>query len=296
VSELLSGQLLFAAVLTGALYALIALGLNLVYGTLRLLNVAHGDLVMVGAYVGYWAMTLAGVPPFLSMVLAAAICAALGWLLYVTLFRRLLADAQLAKRLESNSLLIFFGLSVIIQNAAALLFTASPRGYEYLSEVHQFGGFSATGNKLLSLAVALAVCLFATLFLRLNLFGLSVRALIDRPEAAVVVGVNVERVRLASLCAGFACAGLAGVLISQTEQINPFMGFPFTISAFVVIILGGLGNVLAGIAASFLLGFIEIYGVALTSANLRSVLIYGVFVAALLLRPQGLLGPARTAR
>ena len=296
MSGILSGQLLFAAVLTGALYALIALGLNLVYGTLRLLNVAHGDLVMVGAYVAYWAMTLAAIPPVVSLVGAAILCGGLGWLLYVTLFRRLLTDAQLAKRLESNSLLIFFGLSVIVQNIAALCFSASPRGYQYLTEVYKFGGIAATGNKLLSLAVALAVCLFVTLYLRFTLFGLSVRALIDRPEAAVVVGIDVERVRLVSLCAGFACAGLAGVLISQAELITPFMGFPFTISAFVVIILGGLGNVLAGIVASFLLAFVEIYGVALTSADLRSVLIYGVFVAALLLRPQGLIGRAWAAR
>jgi branched-chain amino acid transport system permease protein len=296
MSDILSGQLLFAAILAGALYVLISLGLNLVYGTLRLLNIAHGDLVMIGAYVAYWAMTLADVPPILSLVLAAVLCAALGWLLYVTLFRRLLANPQLAKRLESNSLLIFFGLSVIIQNGMALAFTASPRGYQYLTEVHQFAAFSATGNKLLSLGIAATISLFVTLFLRFNLFGLSIRALIDHPQAAAVVGVDVDRVRLVSLCAGFACAGLAGVLISQTQQISPFMGFPFTISAFIVIILGGLGNVMAGIAASFLLGFVEIYGAALAGANLRSVLLYGIFVMALLLRPQGLLGKARTPR
>lgn len=296
MAELLSGQLLFAAVLTGALYGLIALGLNLVYGTLRLLNVAHGDLMMLGAYTAYWAMTIGGVPPIVSMFGAAALCAGLGWLAYITLFRRLMSNRAMAKRLESNSLLIFFGLSVILQNVAAIAFTASPRAYQYLADVHEFGGVAATGNKLLSLGVALGLCIGTLLFLRFNLFGLAVRALIDRPDAAVVVGVDVERVRTVSLCAGFALAGVAGVLVSQTEQITPFMGFPFTISAFVVIILGGLGDILAGVVAAFLLGAVEIYGVALTSANLRSVLVYGVFVGALLLRPQGLIGKARVAR
>lgn len=296
MGELLSGQLLFAALLTGALYGLIALGLNLVYGTLRLLNIAHGDLMMIGAYTAYWCMTLGGIPPLLSMLIAAALCAAIGWLIYVALFRRLISQREVARRLESNSLLVFFGISVILQNVAALLFTASPRAYSYLGEVHRFAGVSATGNKLLSLVVAAGLCGAVLLFLRLNLFGLAVRALIDRADAAVVVGVDVERVRQVSLCAGFALAGIAGVLVSQTEQITPFMGFPFTISAFVVIILGGLGNLFAGVAAAFLLGAVEIYGVALTSANLRSVLVYGVFVAALLVRPQGLLGKTRVAR
>lgn len=292
MSQLLSSQLLFAALLTGALYGLIALGLNLVYGTLRLLNVAHGDLVMIGAYVAYWAITLAGVPPVASVFVAAAVCAGLGLLAYHGMFRRLLADPEIARRLEGNSLLIFFGLSIVIQNAFALAFTASPRGYQYWTEVYQFAGAAATGNRLLALGVAAGLCLAIYLFLRFSTFGLGVRALIERPEAAVVVGVNVERTRVVCFCAGFALAGIAGVLISQTQQINPFMGFPFTISAFVVIILGGLGNITAGLVAGILLGVLETYGVALTSANLRSVLIYGAFILVLVVRPQGLLGRA----
>lgn len=292
MSQLLSTQLLFAALLTGALYGLISLGLNLVYGTLRLLNVAHGDLVMIGAYTAYWAMTLAGIPPVASVFLAAALCAGLGWLAYTALFRRLLANAEIARRLESNSLLVFFGLSIIIQNVFALAFTASPRGYQYLSDVYEFAGVSTSGSRLLSFAVAAGLCAATYLYLRFNLFGLAVRGLIERPAAAEIVGIDVDRVRIVSFCAGFALAGVAGVLVSQTEQINPFMGFPFTITAFVVIILGGLGNIKAGLAASFVLGAIETYGVALTSANLRSVLIYGIFILVLLVRPQGLLGKA----
>jgi len=292
VSQLLSSQLLFAALMTGALYGLISLGLNLVYGTLRLLNVAHGDLVMIGAYIAYWAITLAGAPPVVSIFAAAAICAALAWLVYRGLFRRLLSNPEIARRLESNSLLIFFGLSIILQNVFALAFSASPRGYQYWTEVYNFAGVAATGNRLLAFGVAAGICIAIFLFLRFSVFGLSVRALIERPEAAAVVGVNVERVRTVCFCAGFAMAGIAGVLISQTQQINPFMGFPFMISAFVVIILGGLGNIIAGLVASLLLGVLETYGVALTSASMRSVLIYGVFILILVIRPQGLLGRA----
>lgn len=292
MSILLSGQLLFAAFVSGALYAMVALGLNLVYGTLRLLNIAHGDLVMIGAYIAFWMFTALAVPPILSLAIAAVVCGLFGLAIYQGLFRRLLAKPELAKRVEANSLILFYGVSVILQNLVALAFTSSSRGYQYLNAVHTFGEVTATGNRLLLLAVAGAVSIGMLLFLRLHIFGWALRAVIERKEAAKIVGVNVDRVQALTIVAGFAIAGMAGVLVSMTEQITPFMGFPFTIVAFVVIIIGGLGNIGAGVLAGFALGFIEIYGIALTSASYRSILIYGLFVAVLLLRPEGLLTKA----
>jgi len=246
VETLLSGQLLFAALVTGSIYALIALGLNLVYGTLRMLNVAHGDVVMLGAYAAYWAFTGSGISPLLAAPVVAGLGAVAGLLVYRGAVRRMLGSGMPASScLEGNSLLLFFGLSIILQNAAAL-------------------------------------------FLGRSLAGLTMRAVIERREAAYIVGVDVERVQAASFAIGFASAALAGVLLSMLEQFSPFSGFPYTIAAFIVIILGGLGNVAAGLGAAMLLGALETYGVALTSANLRSVLLYGVFVGALLLFPRGL--------
>ncbi|NGN44671.1 branched-chain amino acid ABC transporter permease [Mesorhizobium sp. CGMCC 1.15528] len=288
----MSAQLLFAALVAGSLYALVALGLNLVYGTLRLLNIAHGDLVMIGAYVSFWMLSLFGLPPVLSIFVAAALCGGFGWVIYVGMFRKLLATPALAQRLEANSLILFYGVSVILQNCVALAFTSTARGYQYLNEVHKFAGIAASGNRLMLFGVALALCLGMLLFLRFHLFGWSLRAVIERRDAAAVVGVDVDRVQMVTICIGFAIAGVAGVLVSMTEQITPFMGFPFTIAAFVVIVLGGLGNIFAGIVAGFALGFIETFGVALTSATYRSILIYGLFVGVLLLRPQGLFGKA----
>jgi len=288
----LFGQLLFAALVAGSLYALVALGLNLVYGTLRLLNVAHGDLVMIGAYVAFWLFSTVGLSPVLSLIVAAALCAALGYLVYIGLFRRLLATPELARRLEGNSLILFYGVSVILQNLAALVFTSTSRGYPYLNEVHHLGNITATGNRLVLLGVATVVSVAILLFLRLHLFGWSLRAVIERRDAAALVGVDVDRVQAVTICAGFAIAGMAGVLVSMTEEITPFMGFPFTIISFIVIIVGGLGNIPAGILAGYALGFVETFGIALTSATYRSILIYGLFVGVLLLRPQGLFGKA----
>ncbi len=296
VDTLLSGQLLAAALVTGALYALTALGLNLVYGTMRLLNVAHGDLVMIGAYVAFWAFTLLSLSPLLGLFAAAGLAALFGLALYHGLFRRLLEGGKAAQRLEANSLLLFFGVSVIVQNLAALQFTGTPRGYQYLDAVYRWGNVAVTGNRIAAFAVAVLICAGVLAFLRFHVTGLAIKALIQHREAAAIVGVNVERVQKLALCLGFASAAVAGALVSMTEQISPFMGFPFTIAAFVVIILGGLGNIGGGIAAGLLLGVLETYGVALTSSAYRSILVYGVFVLILLLRPQGLLGGRRIVR
>lgn len=292
MDTLLSGQLLFASLVSGSLYALVALGLNLVYGTLRLLNIAHGDLVMIGAYTAFWMFSLFAIPPYVSLVLAAGLSALLGWAVYAGLFRRMLARPELAKRVEANSLILFYGISVILQNLTALAFTSSSRGYQYLDTVISFQGISMTENRLLSLGVASTVCFATLMFLRFHLFGWGLRAVIQRREAAQVVGVNLNRVQLLTICGGFAVAGMAGVLVSMTEQITPFMGFPFTIVAFVVIIIGGLGNIGAGILAGFFLGLVETYGIALTSPGYRSILIYGLFVGVLMVRPEGILTKA----
>lgn len=296
METLFSGQLLFAAVLAGSLYALIGIGLNLVYGTMRLLNVAHGDVVMIGGYATYWGFTLLGLSPMVSLPLAAIVSAAIGAAVYFGLFRNLLEQRRAARRLEANSLLVFFGLSIIVQNLAAYGFTPTPRGFQFLDKVLQFGDVYVTGNRLAALTVALACCVAVWLFLRLHVFGLAITALIQNRDAAAVVGVDLDRVQLTAFGIGFALAGIAGCLVSMMEQISPFMGFPFTIAAFVVVILGGLGNLAGGIAAGFVLGAIETYGVALTSPSLRSILLYAVFVAALVLRPQGLFGGKRIFR
>jgi branched-chain amino acid transport system permease protein len=293
---LLSPQLLAAALITGVLYALISLGLNLIYGTMRLLNVAHGDLVMIGAYVAFMAFSLFNVGPLVSMFGAAIICGALGWLVYRSIFQRMLSNSLLLTRLEENSLLLFFGISVIIQNLMILFFTADRQGYQYLSEIIEIGDVRLTAARLAVLIVGSVISIAAVLYLRFSMFGLAMNALIQNRDASAVVGINVDRVQMSSLVIGFGITGLAGALISVMEPITPVMGFPYTMSAFVIIILGGLGNIWGGFLAGLLLGFLEVFGVAVTGPEWRSVLIYGIFIAILIFRPQGLLGSGKVAR
>jgi branched-chain amino acid transport system permease protein len=181
---LLSGQLFFSALVTGSIYVLIGLGLNLVFGTMRLLNIAHGEMAMIGAYLAYWLFTLYGVSPLASMFLSAVLTAAFGAAVYKGIFRSLLGSNMTLVRLEANSLLVFLGLTIILQNAAILIFTGSPRAYQHMDTMLSVGGVTLTQNRLVVLIVAAVIGVLVTLFLRLNIYGLAINAFIQnrRPQ------------------------------------------------------------------------------------------------------------------
>jgi branched-chain amino acid transport system permease protein len=296
IDVVFSAQLALAAIAAGSIYALVATGLNLVYGTLRLLNIAHGDFVMIGAYLAFWVFTLADFGPALSIPLAVVVGTALGLATYKGLVSVLMRGRGPEERLESNSLLAFFGISIILQNGAALLFTNNIRAYRYFDQVVTFGTMSMTGNRLLALAIAAVLALATAAYLRFTLFGLATRAVIQNRDASLIVGINLPRVYVVSLCFGFSLACVSGVLVSMMEPISPIMGFGYSISAFVVIMLGGLGNLFGGIIAAFALGIVETYGLAIVGSNYRSLLVYGLFILVMILRPEGLFGKSQAAR
>jgi branched-chain amino acid transport system permease protein len=281
-------QLLVASLVLGALYALIALGLNLIYGTMRLLNVAHGEVVMLGGYIAYGVTAVLGLNTAYALVPSMLVAALLGLVAYELVFRPLLKQQHLLARVEANSLIIFFGVSIALQNLAALAFSANPKSYHYLDQIVTIGHASFAAHRLFALGVAASACLSCMLFFRFSSMGLAIRALLQQRAASALVGIEPDRINRVVFALGFAMAGLAGCLVSITEPVTPFGGFPFTISAFVVIILGGLGNLAGSLLGGLILGVVEVYGVALTSSNWHSIIVYGVFVTMLLWRPQGL--------
>lgn len=290
LSQLLSPELLLAALMLASTYALVALGLNLIYGAMRLLDVAHGDIMMLGGYVAWSGLAMWGVNPFVGMVGAMLIAALLGAACYALFFQRMVRNTSIAARLESNSLLIFFSISIILQNVLSLAFTADARSYSFLDSLVRWGDTSIALNRLVVLAVSAGATILVLAFLRFGVFGIAIRALIQQRDAAALVGINADRTNRVVFCLGFALAGLAGALISMTESVTPFGGFPYTIAAFVVVILGGLGSLPGALAGGLLLAFVEVYGMALFSAAYRSILVYGLFILILFIRPQGLLG------
>jgi branched-chain amino acid transport system permease protein len=283
-------QILSTGLIIGGIYALIAVGLNLMYGTMRLLNIAHGELIMVGAYISYWLYTLYGVSPLLSMILVVGLSALIGLVVCRIIFLPIIKTSKSVAVLESNSLLIFFGLSFIFTNVASLLWTADIRGYSYMTQVVQVAGVPLMYNRLLALGISLLVCLACYFLLQKTMLGKAIRALIQDREASHLVGINVSFIYMFSFCIAFAMAGLAGCLLSMFYEITPFMGMPYTIIAFIVIVLGGLGNIFGSLLGGFLLGLLETIGVSVTSPGLRPILTYSLFILIILIRPQGIFG------
>jgi branched-chain amino acid transport system permease protein len=294
--NMFSLQLFVAAVASGSIYALVAVGLNLIYGTMRLLNVAHGDFVMVGAYATYWALSLLGISPLLSIPAVGIAGAAVGASVYEGLFKHLLGSGGRSERIEANSLLVFFGISIVLENLTSLAFGGSARAYQFADRVLEWGDISIVENRLLALGIAVTACIGLMAFFRFSSIGLAVRAIIQSRDAAQLVGIDVNRVNRVSSALGFGFAALAGSLVSLYSQIWPFMGFSYTIIGFVIIILGGLGNIFGSLIGAMLLGVLETIGVAGLGSSYRSLLVYGFFIAIMLWRPQGLLGIPRTAR
>lgn len=272
----------------GSIYALIAVGLNLIYGTMRLLNIAHGDLIMIGAYITYWLFVLFGIIPIYSMFIVLIVSAFIGVLVCRLLFIPIINTTSSLNVLEANSLLIFFGLSIIFSNVSSLLWSTDIRGYTYLTKVITIAGVPLMQNRLLALGVSLLVCTVFIYLIHKTMLGKAIRALIQEREAAQLVGIPSEKIYYCSFAFAFALAGLAGSLLSMFYELTPFMGMPYTITAFIVIVLGGLGNITGSLLGGFLLGVFEAVGVELTSPGLRPILTYTLFIFVILWRPEGI--------
>ena len=276
--------------ITGGIYALVALGLNLQYGLMRVLNVAHGEFLMIGAYLTYSLHVGGGMNPLLTLLITAPISFGAGLLLHRLLYRRGLAESDGAGALEARSLLLSFGTLFVLQNGALLIWSADLKGYGYLSSPVRLLGTVFPANRMVAAAVALALSLGFYVFLRRSLVGKAIRALMQDSQAAQLVGIDLARVHAACFGAGVAMSAVTGSLVSMFFELTPFMGLPYTVTALVVIILGGLGNVLGSVLGALLLGVVETASLYAAASDLRPLVSYGVLSLILILRPSGIFG------
>ena len=274
----------------GCIYALTAVGLNLLWGTMRMLNVSHGSLIMLGAYTSYWFYTLFHIGTFISAIIAMAGGAILGLILYKLFFSSELRKAKSLESLEVYSYLIFFGVLIALDNIAALLWTGDLRGYSYLSDSVMILGVPLPLNRLAASLAAIIVCLGFYLFLQKSLLGKTIRAVIQDKDATQLVGVNLDNIYMICFSAAFAMAGLAGALISMFYSISPYMGLPYCLTAFVVVILGGLGNILGSLVGGLLLGLVITGGVAILSPGYGFLIQYLIFILVIIFMPSGIFG------
>ena len=279
-----------AGLMTGGIYALVALGLNLQYGLMRVLNVAHGEFLMVGAYLTYSLHTAWGVNPLLTLLVTGPAAFVAGLVLHRLLYARLVAASDSREALESRSLLLSFGLLFVLQNAALLLWSADLKGYSYLSTPFRVLGTVFPANRVVAACVALGLSVGFYLVLQRSLMGKAVRALMQEPEGAQLVGIDVNRLHGLCFGIGIAMSAVTGSLVSMLFELTPFIGLPYTVTALVVVILGGLGNVMGSLLGGLLLGLVETASVYLVASDVRIIASYAVLSLILILKPSGLFG------
>jgi branched-chain amino acid transport system permease protein len=284
------GQTLAYGILVGALYGLVALGLSLIFGVTKLLNVAHGELIMFGGYVSFWVFTKLGLDPFVALPLTMIVLALLGAMLYRLVFSWTIKLPEEVK--IKNTLLVAFGLSVILQNLALRFWTADERGIttSYTGDALTVLGMRFPAVRLISLLVAV-VCLVALqLFLKKTYTGKAIRATAQNWEAASLMGINIHKVYLLAFAIGAAMAGAAGTLVVANYSIYPGMGLDWTMIALITMVLGGLGNIPGTMVGGLALGVTESATSFFISSNYRAVAGLVLFLLVLIFRPQGLFG------
>ena len=281
-------ELIFSGLITGGIYALVALGLNLQYGLMRILNIAHGEFLMLGAYLTWMVQTSFGISPLLMIPVSFVVLMGLGLAIHWLCFRRFTATSPNIDIFEARGLMVAFGLMFLIQNLVSSIWGGELRGYDYMADPVVMGGAQFAGNKLLVFAMALIFSLGLMVLLRKTLLGKGVRALMQSQVGAQLVGINTRTLHPLMFGIGLGLSGLAGCLLSMAYTISPAMGEPYTVTALIVITLGGFGSMGGALAGGLLLGVIEAFGMHFTNPSLKALLSYVVFIGVLLLRPKGL--------
>ena len=287
--EAIAQNLVFG-ILLGALYGLAAVGIAMVFGVTKFLNVAHGELLMFGGYATFWLFSLFDLDPFLSLPLTIIFLVLIGIVLYQLLFVRMVKLSEEEK--IKNTMLIGFGLTLILQNIALNLWTANDRSVtpSYAGEAFTLLGVRFPYVRVAGLVISL-VCLFALQqFLRKTYIGKAIRATAEDWEAASLVGIDVQKVYLLSFLLGTALAGVAGTLVLVSYSVSPSIGLSWTLKSLIVMVLGGVGNFMGTFVGGILLGATESATAFFISGNYREVVGLIFFLLVLIFRPQGLFG------
>ncbi len=282
------GQVVVSGILAGALYAMVALGLALIFGVMRVINIAHGPLLMLGAYTTFFIYQALGLNPYLTVPITMLVLFILGALLQRTLVYRVV-DAP-----ELSSLLLTFGISIALVNLAQLAFTSNLRTVEYVTGSYTLGPLAFSKSRLIAFVVAAALAGLAFLFLQRTRLGKAIRATSQSREVAMVCGVDVQRIHRITFGIAAALAGAGGALVSVIVAIQPEMGQIWTFKSFLVIVLGGAGNYPGALLGGVLLGLVEQLASLFLTTQLSEAVAYILLVLILLVRPTGLLGGRQT--
>ncbi len=282
-------QAVINGLLIGGVYSLVAVGLNLIFGVMRIVNFAHGALMMVGMYAAYWSVTLLSINPYTSLLIVIPVLFALGAVIQNFLINPIISAP------EHNQLLLTLGVALFLENLALFLWSPDYRVMATsLSGVNYYiGDVSLSLVRVLAFGVAMLCSAILYLILARTDLGKAIRAASEEREGAVLMGINVRRIYFFSFGLGAACAGVAGATIAPFFPVYPHVGGLFVITAFVVVVLGGMGSFAGAFAGGLIIGVAESIGAIFLPGSMKALVSFAIFILILLFKPTGILGARR---
>ena len=286
-------DILISGLLLGGTYVLIAMGLNLQYGVARIMNLANGEMIVLGALASFWVYTSAAMSPLLTVFLVFPLAFLGNWLIYRFLLLPLVRRAKSQGNLEVDAILATFGMSFILVGLVVSM-NGGYFTYSFLATPFDILGSTVALNRLVAFVFAAVIGLLLYLWLNRSRAGTAVRAVAVNPNSARLVGINVEKVSALAFAIGGAISAVAGVLISTFITLDASVGVIFTMKALIIVIMGGVGDVRGAIIAALILGLVETAVATLVDPGLTLASAYFIFLLILLFRPQGLFGKPQT--
>ncbi len=280
-------DILITGLLLGGLFALVSVGLTLQYGVARVLNVAHGEFIMVGAFLTFWLLGSVSLNPLLSLAITGPAAFIVGFILHKTLFRRLMHSSPSLDIFEGRSMLASFGLLYVVQNLARIIWGSDVEGYTFLNST--ITGAQIPLNRLVALAFVVVLGGAFYFFLARTRLGKAIRASAQSPSTAQLMGVEINNVLAICFGLGLALAAIAGSLLSTFFAIQTTMGLGYTVIAMVVVVMGGLGSITGAMIGGIILGLVS-STVTFFHPSLTMIAYYVIFIVLLLARPKGIMG------
>jgi branched-chain amino acid transport system permease protein len=275
-------EILIRGAMLGSVYALVGMGLTLVWGVVGIVNIAHGEFVMLGAYFAFWAFSLVHVNPLLSVAFSIPVFFLFGMMIHKKIMERLI------KAQELSALILTFGMSILIWNLAQFLWTNTYRSVSYLTGNFPFLGLVLGKSKTVSFGLAVGITIALFTFLKYSKLGKGIRATSQNSEVALVCGINTMKMRALTFGMGIGLAGAAGAIVSLQWVIFPQMGGSYISKAFAIVVLGGLGNIHGALAGGLIIGILEAIVTQYLSAKMAQIIPSMTILIILLLRPTGL--------
>lgn len=270
----------------GAIYALVALGLTLIYGVLHIINFAHGAMLMLALYATYFLFQFFKIDPYLAIMIVTPASFVFGYVIYRW------GVGKLAKGKDQNILLITLGLSIIMENTALFFFTGDQQtvSLSYSYEAFDLGFMFLSYPKLISFFAALLICALLWVLMTFTDLGKAIRAVAKERQGARLVGIDVEHIFAVTFGIGIACLGAAGCMLLPIFYVDPYTGNIFVIIAFTIVVLGGMGSIIGALLGGFIIGITESVGGLLLGESLGQIGISLIFILILIFKPTGLFG------